>query len=233
MERRGGERIMTQILSQMMWMPFSMFYSCMNAFAGAMRGMQQQPGGQGFDTSNRYGNAPGAGFPGAGTYGTYRNSQAYGNNQWAQGNGAANEVKEEGHMSSCNHCDRDETVKLVEYTIVSIKPCEERIIKKGQVIYADDMEDDGFAAWVIARYLQGDDDEGHEHRHEGRGEEHGEGDRERDKMRWLPRSEKRYLRVYHRVLESWRRPDDCNDNRQIEVLRDIERAIRGRAEAGA
>ena len=131
-------------------------------------------------------------------------------------------------MSSCNCCDHDETVKLVEYTIVSIKPCDERIIKRGQVIYADDMEDDGFAAWVLARYLQGedDDDNAHDHRREGRSDD-GDDDRERERSRRLPRNEKRYLRVYHRVLESWRRPDDCCDNRQIDVLRDIERAIRG------
>ena len=220
---------MTQILTQMMWMPFSMFFGCMNAFAGAMRGMQPGGGGQGFYNSNPYGNGniPGGGFPGAETY---RDR----NDHWAQGDGANYEPKEERNMSSCNCCDHDETVKLVEYTIVSIKPCDERIIKRGQVIYADDMDDDGFAAWVIARYLQGDDldeDDGYDRRHERRGSEYGEGeDREResrDRGRRLSRDEKRYLRVYHRVLESWRRPEDCCDNRQIDVLRDIERAIRG------
>ena len=211
---------MTQIFTQMMLMPFSMFFGCMNAFAGAMRGMPQPGGGQGFYNSDPYGNgnAPGMGFPGDETHRA---------NPWTQ-----KAHKEERHMSSCNCCDHDETVKLVEYTIVSIKPCDERIIKRGQVIYADDMEDDGFAAWVIARYLQGeDDDDRHEHRHEGRREDHGEGDdrerESRDSGPRLSRSEKRYLRVYHRVLESWRRPDDCCDNRQIDVLRDIERAIRG------
>ena len=94
------------------------------------------------------------------------------------------------------------------------------------------MEDDGFAAWVIARDLQGeDDDERHEHRHEGRREDHGEGDdrerESRDSGPRLSRSEKRYLRVYHRVLESWRRPEDCCDNRQVDVLRDIESSIWG------
>lgn len=211
---------MTQILAQMMWMPFSMFFGCMNAVAGAVRGMQPPYGN---------GNAPGGGFPGAGTY-----RETYRDNPWTR-----EAKKEERHMSSCNCCDHDETVKLVEYTIVSIKPCDERIIKRGQVIYADDMDDDGFAAWVIARYLHGDDDdERHEHRHEGRREEYGEGDNReresRDSGPRLSRSEKRYLRVYHRVLESWRRPDDCCDNRQLDVLRDIERAIRGvRIEARA
>jgi len=223
---------MTQILAQMMWMPFSMFVGCVNAFTGAMRGMQQ-PAGQGLYASNPYGNgngnAPGGGFPGAGTY-----REPYRDNPWTR-----EAKKEERHMSSCNCCDHDETVKLVEYTIVSSKPCDERIIKRGQVIYADDMDDDGFAAWVNARYLPGDDDdERHEHRHEGRREEYGEGDNReresRDSGPRLSRSEKRYLRVYHRVLESWRRPDDCCDNRQLDVLRDIERAIRGvRIEARA
>src|SRR4051794_34023902 len=107
--------------------------------------------------------------------------------------------------------DHDETVKLVEYTIVSIKPCDERIIKRGQIIYADEMDDGAFATWVIARYLQGDDDEDEarcEAKHERRDETEEEREKaRRDKGRWLPRDEKRYLRVYHRVLESWARPD--------------------------
>ena len=126
---------MTQIFTQMMLMPFSMAFGCMNAFTGAigaigalgslggMRGMQQPGGGQGFYNSNPYGNgnALGMGFPGAGTHR---------DNSWTQ---EANQEasKEERHMSSCNCCDHDETVKLVEHTIVSIKPCDERIIKEG------------------------------------------------------------------------------------------------------
>ena len=121
-------------------------------------------------------------------------------------------------------CDNEGTVKLVEYTIVSIKPCEEKVFHRGQVIYSDDMNDDAFATWIVARYFQGDkdvdtasadkDDDGEENR------EH------RRKRREIPSADKRYLRVYHRVLESWSRPDDWCNNRHLDVLRGIEQAIR-------
>jgi hypothetical protein len=109
-------------------------------------------------------------------------------------------------MSDCCCCDNDNhrEVKLVEYSIVSIKRCQERIITKGEVIYSDDMGDEAFSTWVIALYLQEPDHEP------------------------IPHDEKKYLRVYHRVLESWPRPDKdcCGDDRQVDVLRGIERAIR-------
>lgn len=222
---------MMQMFGQMMWMPVSMLTCWMNVLASAMRGMQQ-PGWQGFDTSNRYGTAPGTGFPEAGT--------DRDNNQRAQGNGAT-QGKEGRTMSDCCCCDHDHReVKLVEYTIVSIKRCDERIIAKGQVIYSDDMSDEAFATWVIARYLQGEDLTVADRRGEYR-ERPGEGTEDRERWereeseardrrlreRRIDPDEKRYLRVYHHVLESWPRPDkDCCDDRQIDVLRGIERAIR-------
>ena len=106
-------------------------------------------------------------------------------------------------MSDCCCDNNHREVKLVEYTIVSIKRCNERIITKGEVIYSDDMSDESFATWVIALYLQ---EPGHEP---------------------IPHEDKKYLRVYHHVLESWPQPSkDCCDDRQVDVLRDIERAIR-------
>ncbi|HKI03139.1 MAG TPA: hypothetical protein VKK31_14275 [Thermoanaerobaculia bacterium] len=233
---------MTGLLAQMMWLPVSLPVSMMaygmNLLASAAtwalprpccqgyQGYQGHQGNQGYQAMNGFDNAPGTTFPESGTYA---------NQPEARPAGATQETKEERTMSDHNHnCCHDETVKLVEYTIVSIKPCDERIIKRGQVIYADDMDDNAFATWVIARYLQGDDDEDEvrgdssSSRYD-RTEESGE-EREtsrREKGRWLPRDEKRYLRVYHRVLESWARPDDCCDNRQLDVLRGIESAIRG------
>jgi hypothetical protein len=216
------------MFGQMMLLPVTMMTGCMSVLATTLRSMQppmDYSGGccGGGDVpaqpmQNTFGNAPGTGFPEDHSDRRYQGQR-----------------KEERKMSSCNCCDHDETVKLVEYTIVSIKPCDERIIKRGQVIYADDMEDDGFAAWVIARYLQGDDDdEGAGHKREGRSDGDEDDRDRRERSRRLPGSEKRYLRVYHRVLESWRRPDDCCDNRQLDVLRDIEKAIRGvRIEARA
>src|SRR5258707_8651080 len=57
------------------------------------------------------------------------------NPSWAQGDGATRQVKEDRKMSDCHCCDNDHgLVKLVQYTIVSIKRCDERILKEGKVI---------------------------------------------------------------------------------------------------
>jgi hypothetical protein len=183
---------MIQMFGQMLLLPFSMLACCMDVLAGAMRTMQQ-PDGQGSASANPTGNAPGTGFPGAGTYT---------DNQRAQGDGATKQAKEERKMSDCC-CDHDHReVKLVEYTIVSIKRCDEKIITKGEEIYSDDMSEESFATWVVALYLNKNPDA-------------------------IPHDDKKYLRVYHHVLESWPRPDkDCCDDRQVDVLRDIEKAIR-------
>jgi hypothetical protein len=183
---------MMQMFGQMMMMPFSMFACWMNMMGSALRCVQPQ-GWQGQDVSNRYGNAPGMGSPETGSYT---------DNQRAQGDGAT-EAKEERKMSDCCCCDdKDQTVKLIEYTIVSIKRCDERILYKGEIIDAQDMGDEAFATWVVALYLQ----EPNVH---------------------VPHEDKRYLRVYHRVLESWARVEkDCCGDQQVDVLRGIERAIR-------
>ncbi len=105
-------------------------------------------------------------------------------------------------MSDCCCHDRDQSVKLVEYTIVLIKRCHEEILKKGEVIYTDDMGDENFAAWVIALYLQ-------EPHHKP-----------------IDHADKKYLRVFHRVLETWPRVHkDCCDDEQVAVLRGIREAI--------
>jgi hypothetical protein len=165
----------------------------MSLIVSTMRSVQQ-PCCQGLDASNRYGMAPGTRFPEAATY-TY--------NQPAQGDGATKEAKEEKKMSDCSCCDDDRTVRLIEYTILTIKRCDERILRKGELIDSEDMSDEALATWVVALYLQGPD--GH-----------------------ISHDDKKYLRVYTRVLESWPRvkQDCCDEDRQIHVLRSIEEAIR-------
>lgn len=202
---------MFELMGQMMQLPFTMLTCCMNVLAMTMTSVQQRP-------MSYAGDFPGVREPPRQNElriapGTELSEDL--SNRWnpgAPGDGALKETKEEKTMSDryCR-CDRDETVKLVEYSIVSIKPCEERVIQRGEVIYVDDMSDDGFAAWVIARYFQGDDLP--------------EGD-ERRRKREIPVAEKRYLRVYHNVLASWTSPEDDCENRQLDVLRGIENAIR-------
>jgi hypothetical protein len=115
----------------------------------------------------------------------------------------AQKVKEDRKMSDCGCCDNDHgLVKLVQYTIVSIKRCAERILKQGEVIEAEEMSDEAFATYVVALYLQEPDVE-------------------------VPHEDKKFLRVYHHVLQSWpRQGKDCCTDREVDVLRGIEEAIR-------
>jgi hypothetical protein len=178
-----------QTFGQMIWLPVSLFARWMDLLAMAM----PQPCFQG-QAPNGSVNAPGMGFPGSGTYG---------DNPWAQRHGAIKEGKEERNMSDRCCCDNDHgMVKLVEYTIVSIKRCDERILYKSEIIETEDMSEEAFATWVVALYLQ-------------------------EPGIHVPHEDKKYLRVYHHVLQEWpRQKEDCCEDRQVHVLRGIEKAIR-------
>jgi hypothetical protein len=191
MSGRGAEvqGIMTGMFGQMMLLPISMFAGWMNVLASAMQGLQPAQG------------RPLGPYCGGGPAPAPTGFKPTGFENVA--NVANQEAKEEQKMSDRCGCDhRDKTVKLVEYSIVTIKPCNERIIFKGEEIYVDEMNNEAFAAWVIALYLQD------------------------PKHKPIPHDEKRFLRVFHRVLEEWPRPDDCCDDRQVDVLREINQAIR-------
>ena len=195
---------MIQLIGQMMWMPISMLTGWMNIVASTMRGMQQ-PGcptcWRGLESSNHYGNAPGAGYP---------ETETYRNHQRAQRVGAKTEGKEDRKMSSCNCCcDNDGgTIKLIQYSIVSIRRCQEELLCQGEIIERTDMSPEAFATWVVALYIQGD--------------------LPNCRPRPLTRDDKRYLRVYHRILEEWPRQKDdcCDDNREVTALHEIRDAIR-------
>lgn len=192
----GGTRTMVEILGQMMWLPVSMLVCWMDLLAAAMRAAQ--PGSQVFAAG--YANAPGAEPLGGGSDR---------NNPWAQRVGATKEGKEERNMSSCNCCcDNDHgMIRLVQYSIVSIKRCQEELLCQGEIIERTDMSPEAFATWVVALYIQGD--------------------LPNCRPRPLTRDDKRYLRVYHRVLEEWPRQKDdcCDDNREVTALHEIRDAI--------
>ena len=217
---RGAEEVLQPMMDtiwQMAWFPVSMFTGWMNL---AMRGMQPlaggvpccggappPPGGQGAQAQG-VGNAPGSVFP------------EVGSSHWNPGGhgGAPTKAKGERKMSDCCCHDEGTMVKLVEYTIVTIKRCRERILKKAQKIYADEMTEEEFNTWVIALYCQ-------ETPEEQREAAKGYGDDED----WEPitHGDKRYLRVFSQVLQSWpRQQKDCCADNQVDVLRGIEVAIR-------
>jgi len=181
-----------QILGQMMWLPVSLLTRWMDLLARAV----PQPCCQGYEAVIGSENTPGTGFS---------ESETYRNHPWAQGDRATKEAKEDRKMSNrCCCTDNDQKmVKLAEYTIVSIKRCDERILHKGEIVYANDMDDESFATWVVALYLQ-------------------------EPGVHVPHDDKKFLRVYHNVLKEWpRQKDDCCENEEVHVLRGIEEAIRG------
>jgi hypothetical protein len=190
---------MTQMLGQMMWLPASLLARWMDLLVAMVR---EQPCCQEGEAMNRPGMAPGTGFPERGI------SE---DNPSARGDGATKEAKEERKMSNCCCDNENGMVKLAEYTIVSIKRCEERILYKGEIVYADDMDDEAFATWVVALYLQTPDKE--------------------IPPQYLPKPSheaKKFIRVYHNTLHEWpRQKDNCSEDREVHVLKGIEEAIRG------
>ena len=113
---------MTQMLGQMMWLPASLLARWMDLLVAMVR---EQPCCQEGEAVDRPGMAPGTGFPERGI------SE---DNPLARGDGATKEAKEERKMSNCCCDNENGMVKLAEYTIVSIKRCEERILYKGEIV---------------------------------------------------------------------------------------------------
>jgi len=111
----------------------------------------------------------------------------------------------------------DEMVKLVAYTIVSLKPDEERVMEggEGQLVLTRSMSGDDFAAWMLARFLQ----------QEVSTYDQGANAVMKPRGQLLSPEELKYLRVYFVVSTRWPREPRKFEERQINVLQQIERAI--------
>ena len=108
----------------------------------------------------------------------------------------------------------DDMVKLVSYTIVSIKRDAERLMPGGtdSLLVTDNMSGETFAAWMIARYLQSDDYK--------KLLEDSRKKLVKEKERFLEEDEK-YLRIDYVVRRRWLRQPLQFEERQVEVLRQI------------
>jgi hypothetical protein len=128
--------------------------------------------------------------------------------------GAESKPKEESQMSE-NSLNNDK-VKVVEYTILSIKPDHERVLdippdkndpsKKGHTfpkvrVFSDNMTGEDFASWVIAEYFQ---------EHPG----------------VLDPKDKKYVRVCYDVKCTFEPEDAHYDKEEVDVLREIRDAIK-------
>jgi hypothetical protein len=103
----------------------------------------------------------------------------------------------------------DETVKLVAYTIVSVKRGSERVMPGGrdQIIVTDDLTTEAFTAWMIGRYLQSKSYRDL---------------KEEEKVR---SEDRKYLRVYFVVSSRWPLEPLQFEERQLETLADLRDGI--------
>jgi|ERR1051326_5910445 hypothetical protein len=120
---------------------------------------------------------------------------------------------EENKAASALTSLEDDTVKLVAYTIVSLKRGRERILDGGQgsVIVTDNMTGKAFMSWILAKYMQQKiDDPAQPGKKVRRGD-----------PRLLPRDELKYLRVYYVVSTRWPRESLKFEQSQVSILREI------------
>lgn len=108
---------------------------------------------------------------------------------------------------------QDDSVKLVAYTIVSLKRGHERILDggEGSVLVTESMTARAFRSWILAKYMQQEIDVPGEP-----GKKIRRGD-----ARLLPKEELKYLRVFYVIPTRWPREPLEFEEKQIEILRDI------------
>jgi len=119
----------------------------------------------------------------------------------------ANEEKQATLITSL----ADDMVKLVAYTIVSLKRGQERIMDggEGSVIVTDNMTGSAFTSWIMAKYLQEEievpcDPAGKKQRAD-----------------LIPSEDLKYLRVYYVVSNRWPRESLEFEQKQVERLKEI------------
>jgi hypothetical protein len=100
---------------------------------------------------------------------------------------------------------RDDRVKLVRYTLLSLRPEEERILRRGETLVTEPLPGSAFAAWVIGQYL-----DAHQ----------------------LPADDRRYLRVHREVAARFDRQPFNFPQRQVEALEEIRDALLAQGRTG-
>jgi hypothetical protein len=111
----------------------------------------------------------------------------------------------------------DDTVKLVAYTIVSLKRDVERVMTEGEgtIIVSDSMSGRAFTSWIIARYAQA---------RRAKAEKEVDPVRRRQLETELERdfrADGKYLRVYYVVSHRWHREPLEFEEREVAVLEQI------------
>ena len=125
---------------------------------------------------------------------------------------AKNLMPEKMSLSDLN----DDTVKLVVYTIVSVRRDAERIMPEGrdQLVITDNLSGEAFVAWIITGYIR--------KRLDGVADKSAS---ERRQFEQELEAERKYLRVHYVVSRRWQREPMKFEERQIEVLKEISQAL--------
>src|SRR5215470_4544345 len=109
----------------------------------------------------------------------------------------------------------DDKVKLVGYTIVSLRRGHERIMDggEGSVIVTDSMTGETFTSWIIAKYLQQEVTvSGNQKPKQTRADQ-------------ISPGELKYLTVYYVVSKRWPRHGLAFEQTQVRVLKEIRDGI--------
>jgi hypothetical protein len=108
---------------------------------------------------------------------------------------AANPEKE----SEIDNCGTDDcSLRLIQYTIVTIKRGEERILHHGQTLVRDVMTQCEFDTVVVAEYVS---------------------------LHGVPPEDRRYLRVWSEILETWQKQSLHYEEKQLAILQQISNKI--------
>jgi DNA-binding MarR family transcriptional regulator len=118
---------------------------------------------------------------------------------------------------------RDDMLKLVQYKILFLKRDYEHAFREQEELVTDNIDEVGYTAWKIAAFIQ----QLREQRHTtvpekwGHYPPHDPQYREGRTLVGFPDEDKKYLRVYYKVLNRWPREAFRFEEKQIEVLKQI------------
>jgi hypothetical protein len=118
---------------------------------------------------------------------------------------------------------RDDMLKLVQYKIIFVKRDYEHVLQEQEELVADNIDAAGYTMWKIAVFMQ----QLCEQRQipvPARWKRYPPNDpqyREGDTLVGFPEEDKKYLRVYYKVLDRWPREAYKFEEKQIAVLTQI------------
>lgn len=103
-------------------------------------------------------------------------------------------------MSDCSCCeDRHTLLRLVEYWIVNVRHCNpDPYLGHGYQAYTEEFDECGLETWLLGQWAS---------------------------QHHIPYEEQKYLRIKVQHIHDWHTVDDCCNNREVDVLRDINKTL--------